>query len=200
MGGGPLQMILDAISSPVACAVLAVIILVLAVIVWKLILGRREKPDEPSAALRIDVMALGNEGPPSEGPTLEFYGVPVRLAAIVIAPAGRVRDLPPPEDMGDILEAIVPGLARVVSTHRPVAKRWPPQFSSKGFAHMFFQYVRLPGDGGKGTPWCSAAGIFKIEGQPMMAGMVFRTQSTSSHGLAIIDAEEKWLGTLIVRG
>lgn len=200
MGGGPLQWILDAIASPVACAVLGAIVLVLAAILWKVITGRSEKPTEPSAGMRIDVMALGTHGPPPGGPVLEFFGTPVRLAAIVIAPAGRVRDLPPPEDMADILDAIVPGLARVVSAHRPLAKRWPPQFSSKGFAHMFFQYVRLPGDGGKGTPWCSAAGIFKIEGQPIMAGMVFRTESTSSHGLEIIDAEEKWLGTLRVRG
>jgi len=200
MGGGPLQGILDAIGPVVAYAILGTLLLVFTTIIWKVIAGRGEKPVEPSASLRIDVMALGTHGPPPGAPVLEFFNTPVRLAAIVIAPAGRVRDLPPPEDMADILDAIVPGLARVVSAHRPIAKRWPPQFSSKGFAHMFFQYVRLPGEGGKGTPWCSAAGIFKIEGQPMMAGMVFRTESTSSHGQEIIDKEEKWLSTLRVKG
>jgi len=200
MGGGPLQGILDAIGPVVAYAILGTLLLVFTTIIWKVIAGRGEKPVEPSASLRIDVMALGTHGPPPGAPVLEFFNTPVRLAAIVIAPAGRVRDLPPPEDMADILDAIVPGLARVVSAHRPIDKRWPPQFSSKGFAHMFFQYVRLPGEGGKGTPWCSAAGIFKIEGQPMMAGMVFRTESTSSHGQEIIDKEEKWLSTLRVKG
>ncbi|HYW80093.1 MAG TPA: hypothetical protein VE890_10980 [Thermoguttaceae bacterium] len=200
MGGGPLQWMLDTLGSTVICAIVGVILLVLAAIVWKIIAGRGEKPTEPSASLRIDVMALGTHGPPPGTPVLEFFNTPVRLAAIIIAPAGRVRDLPPAEDMADILDAIVPGLARIVSAHRPLAKRWPAQFSSKGFAHMFFQYVRLPGEGGKGTPWCSAAGIFKIEGQPMMAGMVFRTESTSSLGQEIIDAEEKWLNTLRVKG
>ena len=200
MGGGPLQWLLDTIGVSIACAIAAAILLVLAVIVWKIVGGRREKPIQPSASLRIDVMGLGTEGPPTGGPVLEFFNTPVRLAAIVVAPAGRVRDLPPPEEMGDVLDALLPGLARVVSAHRPLVRRWPPQFSSSGFAHMFFQYVRLPGEGGKGTPWCSAAGIFKIEGQPMMAGMVFRTESTSSHGQEIIDAEEKWLNTLRVKG
>ncbi len=178
MGGGPLQWILDAIASPVACAVLGAIVLVLAAIVWKVITGRGEKPTEPSAGMRIDVMALGTHGPPPDGPVLEFFGTPVRLAAIVIAPAGRVRDLPPPEDMADILDAIVPGLARIVSAHRPLAKRWPPQFSSKGFAHMFFQYVRLPGDGGKGTPWCCVAGRFESGDQQLLAGL----ETTSEAG------------------
>jgi hypothetical protein len=52
----------------------------------------------------------------------------------------------------------------------------------------------LPGDGGKGTPWSSAAGMFKLHGQPVMAGLVLRAARPNSFGQVILDGEEKWLG------
>ena len=91
-------------------------------------------------------------------------------------------------------------MSKVVAAHRPLVRRWPPQPSSKGFAHLFFQHVRLPGQGGKGSPWSSAAGLMKIEGQAVMAGMVFRTADPSAHGQEIIDSEEQWLRILRVKG
>ena len=202
MGGGPLTRILDMLGSPVVLAVvlLAAVAIVLLLAVWKILGGRSTRPAPPPPDLRIDVLALGDQGPPAAAPVLEFFGTPVRLAAIVVAPVGRVRNLPPPQEMADVLESIVPGLARVVAAHRPLARSWPAQLSIKGFAHMFFQHVRLPGDGGKGTPWCSAAGVFRVDGQPMVAGMVFRTRSNSSYRQAIIDVEEKWMNMLRVRG
>lgn len=202
MVGGPLDRVLNmlGLSTTMAVALLAAIAIVAVLILWKIRSGRQNRSVAAPTNLRIDVMALGNQGPPPGPPVLEFYNTPVRLAAIVVAPVGRVRNLPPPDEMGDVLNSIVPELARVVASHRPLARSWPAQLSSRGFAHMFFQHARLPGDGGKGSPWCAAAGVFKIEGQSMMAGMIFRTKSTSSHGQEIIDSEEKWLGMLRVRG
>jgi hypothetical protein len=183
----------------VACVLGGVVVLVAVVVLWKLLTRRKPKAAAPPD-LRIDVMALGAHGPPAGGPVLEFYNVPVRLAAIVLAPAGRVRELPPLDQLGDVFDAIVPGLASVVAAHRPLLRKWPPQPSTRGFAHQFFAHARLPGEGGKGTPWSSAAGVLKIEGQAMMAGMVLRTEGTSSHGQEIIERPEQWLRTLRVKG
>ena len=57
--------------------------------------GKAEKPLPPE--LRIELAKLINEGPPADLPVLEFYNLPMRLAGIVLAPVGRLRELPPPE-------------------------------------------------------------------------------------------------------
>ncbi len=180
--------------------ILAVVLVVL-YILYKVLSGRKKPVSaKGTPGLKIDVMSLGRGGPPEDGPTLELLNVPVRLAAVVLAPAGRVRDLPPPSELHDLYEAIAPGLTRVVGAHDPVVRRWPPQMSAKGFAHMFFQHVRLPGEAGKGTPWSSIGGLAKVEGQPFMAGLVLRTTAPSSHAQYVIDSEDKWMGMLRVKG
>ena len=176
-----------------------IIALVVLLALWKLLTRRKPEAAAPPD-LRIDVTALGTEGPPAGGPSLELYNTPVRLAAIVLAPAGRVRGLPPIDRLDDAFDAIVPGLARVVAAHRPLLRKWPPQLSTRGFANIFFTQARLPGDGGRGTPWSSAAGVLKLEGQTLMAGMVLRTESTGSHGQEIIESPEGWLRILQVKG
>ncbi len=181
-------------------AIIAAAAIVLLYLLWKLLVSKKKPLPAQVPDLAIDVMALGTAGPPSDAPVLEFYNVPVRLAAVVVAPAGRVRDLPPLNQLGDYYDAVVPGLSRVVATHRPLVRRWPSQLSARGFAHTFFGHARLPGEGGKGTPWCSAAGLAKIEGQPFMVGLVMRTATPSSHGQEIIPSEEHWLRILRVRG
>ncbi len=179
-------------------ALVAVAIVLLYVL--RLLLKRRwRRLPKQVPDLAIDVMALPTVGPPAVGAALYFYNVPVRLAAIVVAPAGRVRELPPLDKLGDVLDAIVPGLAQVVRTHGPLLRYWPSQLSARGFAHAFFGHVKLPGQGGKGTPWCSAAGIFKIEGQPLTAGLVMRAETTTNLGQMIVEREAQWLDLLRIK-
>ena len=180
-------------------AIIAIVVLLAVYVVLKILRGRKPRPPQPVPDLTVDVTALGNEGPPAEGPHLEYYHTPVRLAAIVLAPAGRVRGLPPVGELPDVFDSIVPGLAKVVAVHKPVYRPWPTQLSTQGFAHAFFSHAKLPGEGGKGTPWCSAAGLVKIKGQPIMAGLVLRTASATSHGQAIIASEDKWLDVFRIK-
>lgn len=184
------------LSAAVKYGVTALVLFLVAYAAWRIVKRRRPKLSKDEPEQGIDVMALPTEGPPPVGPSLYYYNVPVRLAAIVLAPAGRVRDLPPLNQLNDVFDAIVPGLAMVVSTHRPLYRRWPAQLSSRGFAHKFFGHAKLPGQGGKGTPWCSAAGIFKIEGQPFMAGLVMRAETTTNLGQQTIEEEAQWLDIL----
>jgi hypothetical protein len=180
-------------------AIIALVVVVVLFILWKLLKGRRkgvaEAPD-----LKIDVMGLGAAPPPATGPQLTYLNVPVRLAAIVLAPAGRVRELPPLNQLDDIIDAIVPGLSAVVKAHKRLYRKWPPQMSTRGFAHTFFGQAKLPGEGGKGSPWSSAAGIFKIEGQPLMAGLVLRAKDPSNLGQKIVEEESQWLDLLRIKG
>ena len=174
-------------------------LLVDAIILWR-ILTRRKRPPPPAAPdLTIALETLGEDGPPQSGPTLEFYNLPVRLAAVIIAPAGRIGQLPPQEQLPELFEAILPGLERVVQSQQPLLCRWPSQLSSRGFAHTLFAHVRLPGDNGKGTPWSSVAGVCKLHNQSVMAGLVLRAQSPNSLGQIVIEHETQWLGCLRVK-
>lgn len=180
--------------------IVALVVIIALYIAYKLLAGGKRGRPQQVPDLAIDVMALGSQGPPAGAPVLEFYNTPVRLAAVVLATAGRVRELPPDEDLADTYDAVLPGLAKVVATHRPLVRRWPPQMSAKGFAHTVFQHCRLPGDGGKGSPWSTAAGLFKIEGQPLMAGLILRSSQPTSHGQHVIESPDGWLDCLRVKG
>lgn len=180
--------------------IVALVVLIALYIACKVLAGGKRKRPQPVPDLTINVAALGSQGPPAGAPELEFYSVPVRLAAVVLAAAGRVRELPPDEELNKIYEAILPGLAKVVETHRPLVRRWPPQMSAKGFANVVFQHCRLPGDGGKGSPWSTAAGLFKTEGQPLMAALIVRSSQPTSYGQHVIESPDGWLGCLRVKG
>ena len=181
------------------CALLAAIAVIVLWIAWRL-LRRRGRVSVPlTPDLKILIAELGNGGPPPGLPVLELYNLPVRLAAVVLAPVGRVSDLPPHDQLPTLIEAIIPGLDKMASSHRPLIRRWPSQVSARGFAHLFFANAKLPGDGGKGSPWSSVAGMFKVKGQPVMAGLVLRAAGPNSLGQTIIEEEHQWLGCLRVR-
>ena len=154
---------------------------------------------KPLQAVTIDVASLDTAGPPPGAPTLEHYHLPMRLAAVVVAPAGRARPLPPQDQLAGVFESIVPGLAQVVATHNALIRCWPEQLSISGFAHAFFRHVRLPGDGGKGTPWSSAAGLVKVRGQSVMAGLLMVGRQPNTIGQMIVEQETKWLDVLRVK-
>ena len=180
-----------------ALAIAAIVVLWIA----RKLLRRKRGPAVASLPtnLKIDVAALPESGPPPIPPTLEYYNLPVRLAAIVLAPAGLAGELPSNEELGPLLDAIVPGLDKVMHAHRPMIRRWPNQVSARGFAHLFFANVLLPGTAGKGTPWSSVGGLFKFKNQPIMAGLVLRAARPNGFGQTIVDSEEKWLGCLRVK-
>jgi hypothetical protein len=128
-----------------------------------------------------------------------MYNLPVRLAAIVLAPVGRAGDLPPRERLNEIVDGIVPGLEQVVATHEPAMLVWPRQFSSRGFAHVFFQKVPLQNDVTEKTVWSCVAGVARCHDEPMMAGLILRAETPNRHGFYIMEQAEQWLDVLRVR-
>jgi hypothetical protein len=166
---------------------------------WRLLHKRRKAPGLLPPELRIDLAKLVNEGPPAGPPVLEFYNLPMRLAGIVLAPVGRLRELPTTAELPVVFEEVLPGLELVVKLHQPLVRFWPNQVSTRGFANAFFSNVRLPGAAGKGSPWSAVAGTFKYEGAPMMIGLVLRAAAPNSLGQVIVHAEHEWLGCLRVK-
>lgn len=182
---------------PIAAAALVAIVAVYVLAKW--LKRRRRKPAPAEPDLTIDVATLPATGPPAAGPRLYCYSVPVRVAALVLAPAGRVRPLPPVGRLHEMLDSLLPGLSEVIASHKPTIRRWPPQLSVRGFAHQFFINAKLPGQGGKGTPWCSVAGVFKMEGQSVMAGMILRAEAATQLGPRVVEHEAQWLDVLRIR-
>jgi len=149
--------------------------------------------DQPTNAnLKLDVNALPSGGPIKGKPYLEFYSVPVRLAAIVVAPVGRDGRLPSNEHLPLVMEAILPGLMKVLTAHQPQFIRWPAQLSTQGFAHAMFNNVPLPGEHGRGTPWCSLAGKVELEVGHFLVGMVCSAATPNSLGEVIVKHAAGW--------
>ncbi len=149
--------------------------------------------------LAIDVAALPFSSPPKEGLQLEFYGTPVRLAVMVLAPVGRGGEIPSPMELTATLEYLLPGLPEIVSRHQPQVVVWPNQLSSQGFLQAFFNLAALPGDHGRGTPWCSVAGKFEGGGQQYLAGLICCAAGPNSLGEMTVDKPGQWLSVLRVR-
>lgn len=180
-------------------AILAAVLLAV-VYVLRRVLGKQKKAAvEQAPGMGIDVKELLAQGPPPAGPALSFFNVPVRLSALVVAPAGRGHELPPVTQLESVIDAIVPGLARVVIAHRPVVRKWPAQISNRGFAHVLFTQAKLPGDGGKGTPWCAVAGMFRIGKTAVLAGLIMRSASPTNLGQVILEHETQWLDVVRVK-
>jgi hypothetical protein len=182
----------------VTWAVAGVVVLLLLYLLWKILKGR-SKPAAKIPDLEISVAGLPACGPPAQGPALVFHNVPVGLAVLVLAPVGRTTVLPPLNQLDRVIDAVVPGLATVVAKHKPVVRKWPAQLSSRGFANLFFSNAKLPGDGGKGTPWCATAGAIKIGKKSVMVGMVMRTATPTNFGRFVIERDEQWLDVLRIK-
>lgn len=152
----------------------------------------------PEQDLSVDVPSLGAHGPATTGPRLEFYGTPVRVAVLVIAPAGR-GEPPSQEQLPEIAEYLLPGLMAVLRRDQPLFRLWPPQLSSRGFSHAFFNNMRLPGRRGKGTPWCSVVGKFAVADRGYLAGFVCVAGAANGLSEVVVEHEGQWLDVLRVR-
>jgi hypothetical protein len=155
--------------------------------------------DDREGGLRIDVASLPSDGPPSNGTQLECYHVPVRLVVLVLAPVGHGSLFPPRERLPDVINQLLPDFMCVLDAHKPIFQRWPNQVSSQGFVKKFFRYARLPGDAGKGTPWCSVAGKFEADGDSWLIGLILRADRPNSLGQIAIERATQWLDVLRIK-
>ncbi len=176
-----------------------------AVLVVLLVLGflwlRRKKPAPPPEPElpRVDVNQLDPSGPAAEPPVLECQGVPVRVAAVIVAGAGRLAPAPAVEIIGQVLEEVVPGLGAVYHRDRPQVLTWPAQLSTRGFTQAVFANTPLPGDRGKGSVWCIAAGRCDYQGKQYLAALVLAAASANTMTHFTLEQPHQWQSLLRVR-
>ncbi|MEX2142859.1 MAG: hypothetical protein WD894_26620 [Pirellulales bacterium] len=169
------------------------------IVVVRFLRRKRRAALPPPIDLTIDLAELGGGGPPRGDVSLELYNLPVRLAGLVIAPAGRGVQLPAGIETAALADSIVPGLAQIISLHKTRLYEWPAQLSTQGFSNMLFANVRLPGDRGKGTPWSVIAGRFEADQLHVLAGVVVCADAPNSLGQFVIERPGQWLDLLRVR-
>ncbi|MGI9517450.1 MAG: LapA family protein [Pirellulaceae bacterium] len=195
-----LKAIFESIPLPVliiACVLLGFVVLGVLWALWALLRRRKIKPADVSRSpLFIDVEKLDQGGPSDQVIQLDFYNLPVRMVALVIAPVGRDRPVPALSELPQLEEAIVPGLHSIVANHDPEIWVWPAQLSVQGFNQAFFNNAPLPGHQGKGSVWCSLAGKFAWHSHAFVAGMVFRSAEPNSMGQVEAERETQWLDIL----
>lgn len=197
MNSGPIPM----------TALLLVALLILCVLAGLVVFGlvawlsgrRRSAAGDPLADLSVDVAQLPVGGPQPAGPHLEVYGVPVRLAVLVLAPVGREGQLPPDELLPALLEQVIPNLSHVVNRDQPIFRRWPSQLSVQGFKHAFCNHVPLPGDRGKQTPWCSLSGKVAALHHQYLLGLVACGGQANGLSEIFVEHEGQWLDIARVR-
>ena len=163
-----------------------------------LVRRRRSPPVVQQVDLTVSLSDLDVDPLLQGGTQLTFYGVPVRLAVLVLAPAGRGAALPEDSQLPGIIDQLVPGMMAVLNEHRPTFRRWPPQLSRHGFVQSFFQHVRLPGDHGKETPWCSVAGRFEAGGNKYLVGIVCHAGSSNNLSQVAVEHVGRWMDVLRV--
>ncbi len=130
-------------------ALAALLFVVLPAVLLLFFRRRAVRPEPEPPDLHIDLAAFPEHGPATDGPRLEFYGTPIRLAVLVLAPAGRNSPMPAEGELPELIDSLVPGLWAMIQAHGPLVRCWPFQLSTQGFTSSFFNNVQLPGDRGK---------------------------------------------------
>lgn len=157
----------------------ALALLVLILLIYRLTRRPRRIPLSDRSDLYIDVAELA----PAEVdykayPRLEWMGSPAHLTLIVVAfqgtGGGAMQDAP----VRALLERALPGLGPILDAHRTEIRLWDPQVSRRGFEQLFFHVVPLPGDHGRGTPWCSLVCRAEYKDRPLLLGMVLYAPQT----------------------
>jgi hypothetical protein len=183
----------DGIPQWVAYAVIAGAA-VLAVMLLALLLRKRARPPAPQQVFdhSLNLASLDTLLPSATSVEVKFRNVPVRLVALVVAPVGRGQPTPSNEKLAQLLDEINPGFAEAIGAHETRIKVWPPQVSARGFAQSFFHQVRIPGERGKDSPWCSVAGRFDAAGMTLMLGIAMRTEKPQSMGCFPVEHSHTW--------
>ena len=174
--------------------------LAIALAILRRIMGwfRRSVPvSTVDESLVIELSALPAAEP--RATRLTVYHVPVRLAVVVIAPLGRESDPPTHSQVPRLLDRIVPGLASTLSHDQTIVKIWPRQLSATGFAPSLMRHVRLPGDKGRGTPWCLVAGRTVFNNASYAVGLALGADSPNNLGLIAVESELQWLDVVRMR-
>ena len=179
-----------------AAGVLAVLLMALKLVRF---FKRPERVSLLESSLVFDVTSIHWPDDQSLAARISVYHMPAHVGLVVIAPLGRDGQSPTLTEVSSLLDQIVPGLAEVVSHDQPTVRVWPRQLSAKGFAHSLARHVQLPGEHGRGSPWCLVTGRASLDDKPFGIGMALRTAMPNSLSLIVLESDHQWLDVLRIK-
>jgi hypothetical protein len=125
-------------------------------------------------------------------------GNPGRLRLVVLTPAGIDAAAPPDSARGDVLDAAVPGLARVADTDFPKVECWTDPHARSGFGSAVTEAVKFPDDAGGASRWVLLTGdVAMAQGRYHLA-LAVRTEKPATARVIDVTAGQ-WSDFLNVR-
>jgi hypothetical protein len=173
-----------------------VVLLILWLLVRKLFSGKKQP--HPSEIDRTEDLAKYPELKPSTGDRrLLVEGVPVRLRLVVVAPAGGASRVDG-ENVGPLLDKILPGLGNIAEHDRPRIRVWPLQLSYEGFAQTFHHDAIIPEGEDQPSRWALLAGRAIIGKNQFLLGLALQSIKPNTIGRRTLKADD-WASVLRVR-
>lgn len=175
--------------------------LLVLLLLWGLMRGLMTRKVKPATerSLEEDLSRYPAPPPRTGDRRLLVEGVPVRIRLVVVAPSGaQAEEELDLDNLGRLLERILPGLGAVYQEDRPRVKLWPRQVSYQGFARHFHQCMLVPEEEGELSPWVLVAGRVKLKDHQMMLGLALVALKPTTLGQQTLDAHE-WTSVLRVR-
>ncbi|MBI2808563.1 MAG: hypothetical protein HYX68_26545 [Planctomycetes bacterium] len=171
--------------------------LLLLIVVFRLLFGGRAKKSPYEKNLIEQLSEYPDLKTSSGDKQLRIEGVPVRVRLVVIAPAGTASDLDE-DELGKILEQLLPGLGDVLKHDKPRVRVWPTQVSYQGFATHFHRNTVTGAAEGEQTRWAMIAGRIKVGKKQYMLGLALQSIKPNTVGRRTVDSHE-WASVLRVR-
>ena len=163
------------------------------IILWVIAkaLGGTKKVAAAAPESPLNVSLLDAEGPPPTGIQLTAHGTPVRIAVLVVAPAGRGQNQLDENLMNILVEELVPGIGQFISRDVPMTDMWPAQMSTQGFVNTFMSQIQLP-DRGRGNRWSALAGRITAEEGGFLVGMALCAAKPTGLSEYTVEHDGQW--------
>jgi hypothetical protein len=175
-------------------------VLVAAVVLYRIATSRPRKHLDPERGLRED---LGGYPPPpaaAGSERLTVDGLPVRVRLVVVAPVGRLQEATSPAQVPGLLDDVLRGLGRYVTTDKPRVKVWPPQLSMAGFAPTFHRLVQSPDRPGRPSRWVKVAGPARAGQRNILLGLALLADEPCKLGEVPVEPTEWHRLLAVARG
>ena len=172
----------------------------LTIVAWRLI--RRQARRHASVdrdQLAIQLSDFTTQPVRDAGPQLRVYNVPMRLALVVMAPAGRDGRLPDRTSWPNLIDRAIPQIHAVITAHQTEMRPWPKQLSTEGFCQKFFHALNLPAHG-QGSPWSAVAGRVTADDQRYLIGLLLCSSQPNNLGQYTVERDTQWLDVLRIEG
>lgn len=177
-------------------AVGAVLILLLVASVVGWLFGRRRRRIVELPDLTED---LASYPPPPAlwgDRRLTVYDLPVRVRLVVLAPLGTESVQVREEDVGQVLDLVVPGLSAMLKTDKPRVRIWPTQLSQQGFVAAFRRHAQRPDPENPLSRWVLVMGKALIGRRPVALGFALLADRDNTLNRVVVEQPHQWMEVL----